>query len=103
MALRDLAVGKMESRVKTPSTNRRSAKAPTKGTSRLRKINSRKRSAVQNRYEDATFSWGERSWLPAAVSDTRIEADASTPLELVRRSRYWTPTSSIRIDYGDIF
>src|SRR5438105_11819549 len=47
------------------------------------------------RYEAATFTFGERSWLPAAVQDARFDADASTRLELVRRSRYWARNNAI--------
>lgn len=44
---------------------------------------------VLNRYEDASYQFGERSWLPAAVQDARQDIDPSTRIELVRRSREW--------------
>ena len=57
---------------------------------------------VQDRYEDATF-FGERSWLPASIQEARQDADQSTRLELVRRSRYWARNSSLATDLGDVF
>src|SRR5947207_5275165 len=74
-----------------------------KKSPRKRKRTSRNRQLVpleQNgfplaRYEAATFQFGSRSWLPAAVQDARFDADASTRLELVRRSRYWARNNAI--------
>jgi len=43
--------------------------------------------AVTNRYEAAIQKWGERSWIASSVQDARFDADASTRIELVRRSR----------------
>jgi len=88
--------------MKSSTAKRRSAKASpaSKKSHRKRAL---KRSAVLNRYEDATWQFGERSWLPAAVQDSRLDADSSTRLELVRRSRYWSRNSPISIDCADIF
>lgn len=57
----------------------------------------------QNRYEDATWQFGERSWLAATVQDARQDADASTRLELVRRSREWDRNFGILQDLKSIF
>lgn len=51
---------------------------------------------VFNRYESAIQRYtGDRSWLPASVQDARLDIDASTRTELVRRHRYWVKNSVI--------
>src|SRR5438552_3654896 len=61
------------------------------------------RAVPQNRYEAAYQGFGDRSWLPASVQDARIDADASTRLELVRRSRYWERNNAIVNRLADVF
>ncbi len=56
-----------------------------------------------NRYEGATQSWGERSLLNAGVQDAKYDADQSSRLELVRRSRYWERNNAIVNRLADVF
>lgn len=63
--------------------------------------------AILNRYESAWQRWGERSWLPQTYQDARLDADASTRIELQRRSRYWVKNSdtvqrirSLHVQFG---
>lgn len=49
----------------------------------------------QNRYEAAYHGFGDRSLLPGLVQDARLDADASTRIELVRRSRYWCRNNAV--------
>lgn len=58
---------------------------------------------VQNRYEGAYQFWGQRGYIPAGIQDARFDADASTRLELVRRSRYWERNSAILQRLIDVF
>ncbi len=78
----------MKNRLKTKPKKRRAAK---------RKVQ------VQDRYEGAWQSWGDRSYLPAAIQDARLDADSSTRLELVRRSRYWERNNAIVNRLCDVF
>jgi hypothetical protein len=51
--------------------------------------------AITARYESAYQRWGERSWLGQSYQSARLDADASTRQELLRRHRYWVANSSL--------
>jgi lambda family phage portal protein len=58
---------------------------------------------VQDRYEGAFTYWPNRSWIPGTVQDARFDADSSTRLELVRKSRYFERNSAVLNRCADIF
>lgn len=69
----------------------------------LRKLWSKLAGAVQARYEGAIWRWGERSWIPASIQDARFDADSSTRLELIRKSRYFERNSALVNALADVF
>lgn len=55
------------------------------------------------RYEAAYQLWGDRSWLPAAVQDSRFDFNSSVRLELIRRARYWEQNNGLAWKLGLLF
>src|SRR5438477_61653 len=85
-----------------PRAKVRQSKRPT--AQRRKPVKSSKRKAqVEARYEAASQTFFDRSWIPAAVQDARFDADSSTRLELVRRSRYWERNNAIVNRLADVF
>jgi lambda family phage portal protein len=83
--------------MKKRATSRHSAARPKA------KHRAKRRALPVNRYEAAYQMWGDRSYLPASVQDARFDADASTRLELLRRSRYWERNNAIVNRLADVF
>ncbi len=63
----------------------------------------RKLAPVEARYEAASQTFFDRSWIPAALQDARFDLDSYTRLELVRRSRYWERNNAIVNRLADVF
>ncbi len=63
----------------------------------------RKSAPVEARYEAASQTFFDRSWIPAAVQDARFDLDSFTRLEMVRRARYWERNNAIVNRLADVF
>lgn len=80
----------------------KSVKAMRKTRGRARKQEIVIAPTVWDRYEGAFQTWGDRSWLSSSVQDARFDADGSTRLELLRRSRYWDQNSWLAVKLKQI-
>jgi lambda family phage portal protein len=69
----------------------------------MKKFLKRLWNAIFNRYEAASQSWSDRSWLNTATQDARFDANEATRRELVRRSRYWEQNNFIVNRLADLF
>lgn len=69
----------------------------------MKKFFARVWAAVVNRYEAASQSWTDRSWLNTSTQDARFDANEATRTELVRRSRYWEQNNFVVNRLADLF
>ena len=70
---------------------------------RLRQLWDRLRRRVANYYEAARFSFGERSLLLGGIQDARLDADAMTRREILRKARYFEKNNAFVNRLADIF
>ena len=69
----------------------------------LKKIWSRLRGGAKNYYEAARWRWGERSWVFGSNQDARLDADAMSRKEIMRKARYFEKNNAFVNRLADIF
>lgn len=71
---------------------------------KLKRTRSKQLAQVSNRFEASYSGYdGNRSYLPGAIVDARIDASEASRMELVRRARYWGQNSALMARLRSVF